>query len=53
MNAKTAKLLNKYAKAFGENSRDVKRLWNASNDQERDLARKAYKAELLQETFTA
>lgn len=39
MNAKTAKLINKYSRTFNENSTELKRLWNAQNDYERGVTR--------------
>ncbi len=46
MNGKTAKLLNRYAKAKGVNDKDLKREWYAMNAKERFLRRQAMLQEL-------
>ena len=45
MNGKTAKLLNRYSKAKGLNSRDLKREWYALTSKQRFLRRQ----EMLQD----
>jgi len=51
MNAKTAKLINKYAKTFGENPTEMKRLWNSQNDQERHATRVLFENEIEAKIF--
>ena len=46
MNGKTAKLLNRYALAKGNNIKDLKRLWQSLNAKERFLKRQELIKEL-------
>lgn len=46
MNAKTAKLINKYSAMFNESAKELKRLWNKQNYKERDLTRATLEREM-------